>query len=341
MSTKYTLIPMVFAPLTRCSQQIKPAEEAIDKAIQHVDRLLGTTTATMQNILSEIESASSELEEASSSLRKLEEKEELLRKKKKKIDCDADDEVVQEVIVVSPISDSERRAELAEKEIMQSRIAAALARKTSSADKLRVINDVNSEQQTSLTRLYMQRVHTNPGDSKKVTSAPAVASSLRVRCLVQLQCVTSGCVEAKDLPGVFAGLIRDLNAAVATTAGSNTGGSSSGSSNNNSSSNNVNSGNNSSSADGSQTNEAQVAETLMDLCRIAWQKNSPEYAIQSLDLATKINCPSSPVLRVKMDVCKALQMVAECGSNANSSYTQRLSGREFEGHSVGEYRTYD
>lgn len=267
----------------KCSQHLKPAEEAIDKAILHADKALTGSLSQEQSILSEVNTASSELEDASSSLRKLDEREDNLRRTKKKIDCDAPSESV-EVAYAEVMTEKEKRAEAAEREALHLKIAAALSRKTDSAAKLKVINELKSEQQTTLTRLYMQRVHTNPADSKKFSLVPSIAQSVRVRSQVQLQCVVSGCVEGKDLQAVFALLIKDLtpgplvNATLEVITG------------------------------------PQRVEALLDISRVACQLGLKEFAQQSYDVALKINCTASPVLRVKIDLCKALQIVSESSS---------------------------
>ena len=240
-------------------------------------------------------------------MRKLEEKEYSHLNRRKKIDCDAHEESVEEVIpIAAPMSDADKKAEAVVKDLMKSRISSALACKSESANKLKEMVGLKSEQQTTLTRLYMQRIHINPSESKKISSIPGVVHSLRTRSLVQLQCVVSGCVDGKDIPGVFTLLIKDLNAALTPST------------------NEIN-----------QISPVGISETLIDICRVAWQMGYAESALQCYDSASKINCASTPILRIKMDLCKALQIVAESTTeNVNKSFSQRLTVREIEGHSV-------
>jgi hypothetical protein len=264
------------------SQQIKLAEEAIDKAILHADRMLTNTVTVEQNILSKVNLASRELEEASSSLRKLEEKS-ANQNKRQKVDCDAPEELLHNVVIGPVISEAELEAELMAKEGIKRIIASSLRRKTEVEIDLRRNNEVKSVQQTCITRLYMQRVHTNPNDSKKITAATGVTQSIRIKTLVQLQCVISGCIDGKDLGNVFTVLVKDLTAASAN-------------------------------AEVVEISDAVIAETLLDTCRVAWQMGLRESAIESFEASLKINTTAaSPVVRVKQDLCHALQSVAESG----------------------------
>ena len=240
-------------------------------------------------------------------MRKLEEKEDSHRNRRKKIDCDAHEESVEEVIpTVAPMSDTDKKAAVAVKDLLKSRISSALASKTESASKLKEMVELKSDQQTILTRLYMQRIHINPSESKKISSIPGVVHSLRTRTLVQLQCIVSGCVDGKDLSGVFSLLVKDLTAALLPSA-----------------------------SEIGQISAIGISETLIDICRVAWQMGYSDSALHCYDSATKINCASTPVLRIKMDLCKALQIVAESKTeNVNKSFSQRLTVREVEGHSI-------
>ena len=255
----------------------------------------------------EIIIASGELEDSSSLLRKFEDKEDSLRNRRKKIDCDAPEESIEEIIIiVTPTSDADKRAEAESKELIQARITSALSTKTESASKLKALVDLRGEQQTLLTRLYMQRIHINPSESKKISAIPGVVQSLRLRSLVQLQCIVSGCVDVKDLSGVFSLLVKDLNGALTPTT-----------------------------VEINKISAGGICETLIDICRVAWQMGYPESALQCYESAGRINCPSTPILRVKMDLCKASQMVAESSvENVYKLFTHRLTAREIEGHSI-------
>jgi hypothetical protein len=278
--------------------QIKAAEELIDKAILHADKMLINSQSQEPGILSEMIAANAELEEASSLLRKLEEKDESARNTKKKIDRNApSDSFEAENSLVK--TDRERKAEAAEREATQLKIAVALERKTNCTARLRVLHESKADLQSTLTRLYMQRIHTNTAESKKFCLMPSINQSLRVRSLVQLQCVISGCVESRDLQGVFAVLIRDLSPAVPAM-----------------SSPTPNSHSVQSIAEAHPISEGLRAETLLDVSRVACQMGLSDLSVQSFEAALRITCPASSVLRVKMDLSRALHMVAEGDSGA-------------------------
>ena len=211
-----------------------------------------------------------------------------MRKTKKKIDCDALPESA-EVTVVEVTNEKERRAEAAVKEALHQKINDALIRKNELVARLRVTNELKCEQKTTVIRLYMQRVHSNTADSKKYSLLPAIAQSVRVRTSVQLQCIMSGCVEGKDLLAAFTAIIKDLtppplviSSPTPTPA----------------------------QLDVNQISDSQRVEALLDVSRVAGQLGQKESAQQSYDAAVKIGCPVSPVIRIKMDLCKALQLAA-------------------------------
>jgi hypothetical protein len=148
----------------------------------------------------------------------------------------------------------------------------------------------------------MQRIHTNVTDSKKFSLVPGISQSLRTRCLVQLQCITSGCVDAKDIHSVFASLIKDLTPSTPlslSTATPNTP---------LKDLPNV--------AGSSLISDAQRLETLLDVSRIAHQMGYTKFAQICFDLAEKINCPKSAVMRIKIDLTRALQILASNGTGA-------------------------
>lgn len=281
--------------LRKTSLQIKAAEEAIDKAIAHADKLLISSQNQEPSILNEMIAANAELEEASSLLRKLEEKDENLRSTKR-VDRNAPPDVIEAEISLIK-TDQERKVEVAERGTTNLKIAAALERKMNCTAKLRTLHESKAELQGTLTRLYMLRIHTNTADSKKFSSLPSIAKSLRVRSLVQLQCVISGCVESKDLQGMFAVLIRDLTTAAPAI-----------------SSPVPNSHSSQSSAEVHPISEGLRAETLLDVSRVACQMGLSEQSVQSFEAALKINCPASSMLRVKMDLSRALHVVVESDS---------------------------
>lgn len=277
---------------------MKTAEDLVDKAILHADKLLSSSTAEEQVVLKEVAAANAELEEASSSLRKHNEKDENMRGSKRKIDCDLPVKV--DVITSEIISEEKKEAEAVERELLQQRISHTLARKARSSSKLSAIIEKKNVQKSALTRLYMQRIHTNITDSKKFSLIPGISQSLRTRCLVQLQCITSGCVDAKDIHSVFAGLIKDLTPSTALPLSTSTP--------------NTPSKELSNVAGSSLISDAQRLETLLDVSRVAHQMGYTKLAQISFDLAQKINCPKSAVMRIKIDLTRALQILANNGT---------------------------
>ena len=220
-----------------------------------------------------------------------------MRKTKKKIDCDAVPESA-EVTVVEVINEKERRAEAAIREALHQRINDALIRKNELVARLRVTNELKCEQKTTVIRLSMQRVHSNAADSKKYSLLPAIAQSVRVRTSVQLQCIMSGCVEGKDLLAAFTAIIKDLTPPPLISSPTPT-----------------------PVQDINQITDAQRVEALLDVSRVAGQLGQKEAAQLSFDAAVKIGCAVSPVIRVKMDLCKALQLAALSSTGGHCSYT--------------------
>lgn len=264
----------------------------------HADKLLSSSTAEEQVVLKEVAAANAELEEVSSSLRKHNEKDENMRGNKRKIDCDLPVKV--DVITSEIVSEEEKKAEAVERELLQQRISQTLIRKASSNSKLSAIIERKITQKSTLTRLYMQRIHTNIADSKKFSLIPGISQSLRTRCLVQLQCMTSGCVDVKDIHSAFASLIKDLTPSTALPLSTSTP--------------NLPLKELPNVAGSSLISDAQRLETLLDVSRVAHQMGYTKFAQISFDLTLEINCPKSSVMRVKIDLGRALQILASNGS---------------------------
>jgi hypothetical protein len=93
------------------------------------------------------------------------------------------------------------------------RLDESQAKKTTAEAKMLECVTTKLKQQEELARLYMQRVHCNPADSKVAQGAPNVAQSLRIRTLVQIQCILSGCVPEKDVISAFTACEKDLKSA--------------------------------------------------------------------------------------------------------------------------------
>ena len=126
------------------------------------------------------------------------------------------------------------------------------------------------------------------------------AQTLRMRTLLQLQCASSGCIDAKDMLTVFNQMIKDLTP-----------------------------------TEKPQLSPALTVETLLDVCRVAWQLDMKEVAVQCFDAASAIATNPIPAIRVKLDLCKALMIVAESTTeNPNLILEARLTSREAEGHVI-------
>jgi hypothetical protein len=152
--------------------------------------------------------ATTEAEAVLGGLRKLADWEEL-KLKKPKIDPDVPDDFVYPPIEVPPL---EGLALLGFDELKM-RLDESQAKKTTAEAKMRECVTTKLKQQEELARLYMQRVHCNPADSKVAQGAPNVAQSLRIRTLVQIQCILSGCVPEKDVISAFTACEKDLKSA--------------------------------------------------------------------------------------------------------------------------------
>jgi hypothetical protein len=203
------------------------------------------------------------------------------------------------------------------------RLDESQAKKTAAESTMRECVTTKLAQQEELAKLYMQRVHCNPADSKSSLSAPSVAQSLRIRVLVQIQCVISGCVTEKDVPSTLAACEKDLS---------------------------------------NSTTTILIAETLLDLARsrnpllffshflnksvgfccfrASFQiigensKSCSELGFRCLELVERSNV-TSPVVTVKLELCRAVKLVNTVDETAaNKVVGRRLRSKEVEGFSI-------
>lgn len=272
---------------TYYSQQTKIAEEALDKAIQHKDRLLESSLSIELNISTELNTINNELKSYTLILRKIQEKEHEMNNKKEKIDCDLPEKTENEInetakLKLIYIVDEE---DIIEKNMITNKKPVILSKKNILDERLRVNNEIKNKQQLSLIRLYMQRVHINPVESKKIIAVSTSSTqSLRARTLVQLQCIISNCyIDQKDILNIFTVLIKDLKTAYDTNiSNANT--------NNNGSSKTTNntSSNSSSSTSGEVMSDSMIVECLLDICRVAWQCQYKDIALECTEMVITI-----------------------------------------------------
>jgi hypothetical protein len=266
----------------------KEASDAIDKAIVHAERLLGITVDKEKVVAEELAHCTKVSEEFMGAMREVEEREEALAKPPK-IDPDLP-EGEQEV----PWPELPALEGLATKgydELKHSLDDAQKAKQAAEA-RLKEILEVKAAEEDTLCRLYMQRVHSLPADAKKIQGLPVVTASPRMRSLINLQCMLSGCIPDKDWQATFDAMLKDLTALA-------------------------------------QSNS--VVETLLDACRVANRLGLAEAAALFEAEADK-SAAVSPEIRVKTDLGKALKMVVEIeAESANKQTGQRLSSRAKEG----------
>ena len=162
-------------------------------------------------------------------------------------------------------------------------------------EQARVCTERRQRRQEGIYRLYMQRIQVNPGDAKGVQGRASVEKVIRAKTLTQLQCIISGIIPEKDIEVTLQQLVTSLEAVPMSP---------------------------------------DISETLLDICRIAWSVNIRDLAIKACVLAeTEKNL--TPLLRSKIDVCKALKIVADISFDcANEILEQRLTVKQTEGYAV-------
>lgn len=272
-------------------KKAKEASDLIDKALEHAEFLLSKSIGVEQGVLVDVKAAATETENIMSAVRRWEERE-LLKNKPRRLDPDSEDGYVKEEPVPEVTLEGLDAIGYDELKAM---LDAAQAKKAVADEKLKQNNDIKGPQLEMISRLYMQRIHVNQPDSKKIQGLSQVTQSLRLRTFVTLQCIVSGCIPEKDWPVTFDSVIGDLDKAPASSI---------------------------------------KVETLLDVCRVAWQLNLRDIAIkcnEKAELASSVN----PFIRIKLDLCKALRIVSDIEQDKpNEIITKRLGSKEVEGYAV-------
>lgn len=126
-------------------------------------------------------------------------------------------------------------------------------------------------------RLYLQRIHMNPGDAKKVLSAPQVSTSLRNKCLATMHSLVVTSANEQEKNTLVASLFSELSSAAPSVV---------------------------------------TVETLLDCSRLAWSLQVCDLARKLAQKAADLIREHSlvaPVLMVKQDLTSALFLVADAG----------------------------
>lgn len=269
----------------------KEASDALDKAIVHAEKLLGITVDKEKIIAEDLAGCTKVSEEFMNAMREVEEREEQLAKPPK---IDPDLPEGEQEVPKPELPPLEGLAAKGYDELKQS-LDDAQKSKAAAEGKMKDVVEVKTREEDTLCKLYMQRVHSLPGDAKKVQGLPLVTASPRMRTLINLQCMMSGCIPDKDWQATFDAMFKDLTALP-------------------------------------QSNS--VIETLLDVSRVADRLQLVELARQFEAEADKSNAVS-PEIRVKSDLVKAVKMVSEIDSeSANQKTGQRLSSKAKEGYGI-------
>ena len=280
-----------------CYEDDKKAKEAgdlIDKAIVHATKMLDGTLEIESTVMVDVKKYTEESEKVISATREVEDREELLNKPPK-IDPDLPEGEQEEKLPELPPLEGLAADGY---DILKEQLDGAQALKAIADEKMKQNTVVKIHQEDILCCLFMQRVHSFPGDAKKVQGLPAVTQSLRIKTLVNLQCMSSGAIAEKDLQPTFDAMSKELFEAP-------------------------------------QSNE--VIETILDVCRMAWKFKMDETAILFSDIAEKTSAVS-PGIRVKLDLCKAIRTVVDARKqSANKELGQRLSDKQVEGFNISRH----
>lgn len=190
-------------------KKAKESSDLLDKALEHAEYLLSKTIGIEQEVLKDVTAANVDTEKIMSAVRRWEERE-ILRNKPRRLDPDTEDGYVVEAPKAEVTLEGLDALSYDE---LKSMLDAAQARKAIADEKLKQNNDIKGPQLELISRLYMQRIHVNQPDSKKIQGLPQVMQSLRLRTFVTLQCIVSGCIPDKDWPTTFDAIIADLDKA--------------------------------------------------------------------------------------------------------------------------------
>ena len=281
-----------------CCDDAKDSKAATD----YVDKAIEHADALLSKTLAEEDAISAELAASSAELEEIMsafraiEDREEALHKPKKIDPDAPPEDLNAPPEVIELPPLEGLAAEGYDKVKEL-LDASQERKAVSDSKLRKVVEIKQRQLETLTRLYMQRVSVNPADAKRFTGQPQVLKYPRTATLVQLQAMVSNCIPAKEWDSTFQALVKKL----------------------------------------SEESPSPVRnETLLDICRYAWQLGQRETALRCVELAQQGNIVSR-VLRLKLDVCDAIKSLADIGAESvNQAAGRRLSTKQIEGYSISK-----
>ena len=268
-------------------KQPKPAADMVDQAIEYAETFVSKTAAIEENILLEIKNYTKESEDLINNMRKLQDVKKDNAKDSKKGKSESHSKQL-------PHTSEDTLAKVRE---LTNVLEAIQRKKAIATTKLREIRVIKEPQLETLTSLYMQRIHSNPSDAKKVSSGGTYASkSVRASVLLQLQQIKSGCIAEKDWISTFQAIQLQLEAATASPV---------------------------------------ITETALDACRYAWQYHFHEIAIKFQTFA-ETDKSLSPLLRAKLDTCIAIRMMEELEREElkDLKNTQRLSQRQLEGKDI-------
>ena len=283
-------------------KQNKAASDAVDKAILYSEEKLNAVFEEENGLFEESKKYTVETEEIMSAIRAREIWEES-KLKKTKIDPDAPESEELKGDAIDQPEQSEENEETIPLEglaaedftLLKEKLEKVQQNKAVVEEKTRDCVERKLKRQEALYRLYMQRIQVNPGDAKAIQGKPNVDKMIRAKVLSQLQCIRSGVVPDNQVAATLQQLVTSLEAVPMTP---------------------------------------EVSESLTDICRLAWNLNHRDIAIKSCEFAeTEKNV--NPLLRSKIDVCKALKIVADIAfESANEILEQRLTLKQTEGYVV-------
>jgi len=273
----------------------KNASDYLDKALAIADNMLATTVAAENKLKDLMKKISDETDGIMSSIRGVEE-EILVLTKPKKVDPDSivTEEVSPENSEEQQLLVEEKRKQISE---FKSNLDAIQKNKALVEEKQKVYDGVRKAQFDQSLRLYMQRIHVNVADSKRIVGLPPMVQSARLRTLATIQCMLSGCIADKDYEATFNGILADLEKIPASS---------------------------------------EKTETLFDVCRYAWYLNLRSTAINVATIA-EASTSLNQMIRIKSDFCKALRIFSDISvDNPNEIIATRLSADEMEGYRVSK-----
>ena len=272
-------------------KKLKESSDLLDKAISIAESMLMGTTNVEKNVSDDVKKCSAESDKIISAIRAVEDREEMLNKPPK-IDPDKPEGEQEEKLPELPALEglaSQGYDALKEQLNQSSKVKAA------AEEKLKAISAVRAKEEDVICRLYMQRVNSNPADAKKVQSLSLVMQSLRIKTLVNMQCIMCGAIPEKDVEATFASMNKELFEA---------------------------------------NQSSTVVETILDVSRIAWKLNNDKLAVACIEKA-ELTSAVSPAIRVKLDLCKSLRIVSDSmKQSANKEIGQRLTDKQIEGFNV-------